>query len=222
MPVGRPFHGGADDGLGEVQLAGVDIALIQMNLEVHVVGAARVVAGEDAAELRTSLGIGDLHAAQEAVPLIGADARIGALGVAVPDLQRGIAQGLAAVQLQYVELQFQRDARLAVGDVLAQQRIFQVERSGGLYRAEAAGPGRAGLAEPRPVQYYEAAQAELHDLAAGGVHEGTPLLQTGRHLHPTPRCADRSRPMRMLALIFIDCRVYLVRPVSRPDRGRFD
>ncbi|MNN63338.1 hypothetical protein D3C81_1787120 [compost metagenome] len=96
----------------------------------------------------------------------------------MPDLQRGIAQGLAAVQLQHVELQLQRDAWLAIGDVLTQQRIFQVEGSGSLYWAEAAGSGGASLAELRPVQGHQAAQAKLKHLAAGGVHEGTPLLES--------------------------------------------
>lgn len=214
-------HGGADQGLGEVELARVDIAPVQVQLEVHVVGAARVVARKDAAELGAAFAVGDLHAAQVAARCVGADARIGALGIAVPDLQGGAIQGAAVVQSQHFELQPEGKAGLAIGDVLAQQGVVQVEGTGGLLRGKPAGAGRLGSAQARPVQDHQAAEAELQQLSTGGEHGPfLPVVRFILRLAMGGGCAHRSRSMRMLPLIFRGGRVYRVRRASRPGRGR--
>ncbi|KIH92579.1 hypothetical protein SPBR_02338 [Sporothrix brasiliensis 5110] len=84
-------------------------------------GPAQVVAGEDGVKGDDALGIAHLDPAQErrveAALARGGHARVGARGVAGPDVDQDRLRGQAGLHVDELQLEVHRDAGLAVGQV---------------------------------------------------------------------------------------------------------
>lgn len=90
-----------------------------------VSSSAGVMAREDGLELHDTVGRGGLDATVEClfgVGLVGAvsvavgdDAGVDACGVGVPDLDVGVGDGLAGLDVEYLHVEVEREAGLFVG-----------------------------------------------------------------------------------------------------------
>lgn len=123
------------DGAGRVRDAVSDVGL---GGDVDVRGTGDVVAGELGQELNDAVVVGDLDAAQEGLVVggavgprgpavqelcgVGVDAgegRVGAGGVAVPDGQGDVGEGLARLDVDDTNVEVEVDAALGLAEVVA-------------------------------------------------------------------------------------------------------
>jgi len=95
----------------------------RVRCHVGVRGAARVVAGKDGLELDDAGVVAHLGAAQEGgvEAALGGDARVGAGGVAVPEVDEQLGDGFAGGGVDELHVEVEGHAGLAVGEVAAHE-----------------------------------------------------------------------------------------------------
>src|SRR5205085_4736155 len=105
-------------------------------LEVNVRGAALIPAGIDRFETDRALAVGELRAAQECLPdgrevLLVAlilVARIDTLRIGMPNVDAGALARLAGGPVDDAQIDPERDARPALGDLRADEPRVEIER----------------------------------------------------------------------------------------------
>src|SRR4051794_18615967 len=117
-----------------------------MDLEVDVRRATGVVAGVDRFQGRVPLLVGELDAAQVGLArgAVRGLIRIEAARVAVPDVDGGRVNRGTPLDVDDPDLERERDAGPALGDVLADPVEGDVERALGPLRRQLACPRRGG------------------------------------------------------------------------------
>lgn len=138
-----------EEDLSDVMRDAVDVGVVVVDggvrggLQMDVDGTAGVVAWENGVELHDAFVIALLHTAAvggiEASLSGGRDARVDAQGVAVPGIDEHVRSTRAGVDIDELDVQVERHAGLAVGDIFTDQFASNPVRTDGDLGDEHAG-----------------------------------------------------------------------------------
>ena len=143
---------------------------------MNVRGAALVPAGKERAELGDPGGVGELGAAKEGLAgrSLALIARIGAGGVAMPEVDPRPLQRRAILGLDDLEAKAERDARPPFRNVLPDQPRIEIERAFGLarsHRAGVAGDQPPGRPRRRPLRFLRAGGRDRQQRQGAGAEQ---------------------------------------------------
>src|SRR6202011_5867525 len=118
-------------------LPGEHVAVVEQHLEVNMGGAAGVPARIDRLEADRAFAVGELRAAEEFLPdgrevllvALALVARIDTLRIGMPDVDAGALARLASGAVDDTQIDPQRDARPALGDLRANEPGIEIKRT---------------------------------------------------------------------------------------------